>query len=213
MNRKSRLLGVLSILMLALPAMTLSASAAPVQRTTTTVMTHPSQGPVTEIEGASAMLWATDAGIFALMQTRQLEIGHPHTLWIVMINRPELCEATPCTPNDVLMRTDIVEANVVYGAGRVIRGDSTPFMTFLPTGDVDGGWFDNALTNPKGAEIHLVLQDHGPMIPGLTLEMTRTLRAGCTDASIPAAYPPVAFADGTPGPNTCRLVQAAIFQQ
>jgi hypothetical protein len=193
--------------------MTLSASAATVKRTTAPVMTHPSQGPVTRVEGASALLWSTDSGIFALMDTRQLEIGHPHTLWVVTVNRPDLCEAAPCTPNDILKRTDIVEANVVYGGGRVVRGDRTPFMTFLPAGEVEDGWFDNDLTDPRGAEVHLIVHDHGPAIPGLTREMTRTLRAGCTDASIPAAYPPVAFADGTPGPNTCRLVQVAIFQQ
>lgn len=31
--------------------------------------------------------------------------------------------------------------------------------------------------------------------------------------SIPAAFPKVAKADGEPGPNTCRLVQAVIFVQ
>ncbi len=43
-------------------------------------------------------------------------------------------------------------------------------------------------------------------------EMIRTYRTGCTDASLPAIFPPAAFADGTPGPNTCRLYQAAVFE-
>ncbi|MGH2592273.1 MAG: hypothetical protein ACRDGG_02035, partial [Anaerolineae bacterium] len=78
---------------------------------------------------------------------------------------------------------------------------------------VPGGWFGNGFTNPRGAEIHLVLHDHGPMIPELVANQISTLRGGCTDASVPAAYPPIAKADGIPGPNTCRLVQFAVFQQ
>lgn len=213
MKSRSGLIGVLGILLVALPAMTLTASAAPAQRATTPVITHPSQGPVTMVDGAEATLVATDAGIIATFLTSRLEAGHPHTMWVIIVNRPDLCEASPCTANDILNRTDIVEANVTFGGGRVVRGDTTPFMVFVPTGEVAGGWYEQPFTNPRGAEIHLVLQDHGPMIGGLTFEMTRTLRAGCTDESLPPAYPAVAFADGTPGPNTCRLVQAAIFQQ
>jgi hypothetical protein len=33
------------------------------------------------------------------------------------------------------------------------------------------------------------------------------------DKSFPAEFPAAAFADGTPGPNTCRMIQAAIFTQ
>jgi hypothetical protein len=49
------------------------------------------------------------------------------------------------------------------------------------------------------------------VIAGLEEEMVSTYRAGCTDASLPAFFPPSAFADGTPGHNTCRLWQTAIF--
>lgn len=41
--------------------------------------------------------------------------------------------------------------------------------------------------------------------------MIGTYRAGCTDASLPAFVPATAFADGTPGPNTCRLCQTAVL--
>lgn len=213
MNRIPRLVGILMLLIAALPVMAVAASGAPAQHTTAVVTTHPSQGPVTVVEGATAKLTSNDAGITVMLNTVGLDVMHPHTMWVVIVNRPDLCLTSPCTGEDVLNRTDIVESNVVYGGGRVVRSHTTPFMAHLPVGAVEGGWFDNELTNPRGAEIHLVLQDHGPMIPGLTLEMTRTVRAGCTDASIPAIYPPVAFADGTPGPNTCRLMQVAIFLQ
>lgn len=213
MLRKTKLIGLIGILLVALPAMTASAAGPPAQHTTATVTTHPSQGEVEEINGAAAKLRANDAGITATLRTHQLELGHPHTMWVVIINRPDLCETIPCTGADILERTDVVEANIVYGGGRVVHSHTEPFMAHVPVGEVEGGWFDTEFTNPRGAEVHLVLMDHGPLIPDLAREMTSTLRAGCTDESVPAAYPEVAFADGTPGPNTCRLVQVAIFQQ
>ncbi|MFW6075726.1 MAG: hypothetical protein ACOC9Y_09030 [Chloroflexota bacterium] len=213
MTPKLKLIGMIGVLLVALPAMMASASGKAVERSTAPVTTHPSQGPVTEVEGATARLLATDSAITTVLNTRQLDTGHPHTVWVVIINRPDLCEATPCDSADILERTDTVEANIAYGDGRVVHGRAAPFQARVPVGEIEGGWFDHELSNPRGAEVHLVVMDHGPLIPELRHEMTSTLRAGCTDESVPAAYPPVAFADGTPGPNTCRLVQAAIFQQ
>ena len=216
MNRKYKIFGMTFILLVTLSsitAMAASASRAPNQHTSAPVTTHPSQGPVTVIDGATARMHSNDDGIVVIMATKQLDKMHADTLWVITINRPDLCLTSPCTPEDILKRTDIVDANVVYGGGRVVRGNITSFMSYLPVGEVDGGWFDNDFVNPRGAEVHLVVNDHGPLIPELAREMTSTYRAGCTDASIPTAFPPTAYADGTPGPNQCRLVQVAIFQQ
>jgi hypothetical protein len=202
------------ILLLAMPMFALSTSAEPAQHTSGIVQTHPSQGPVTVVEGASARLVATDSGITVTFQTSGLAAGHAHTLWIVIFGRPDLCLASSCTPTDLLTRTDIVEANVVYGAGQVVgQNGKATFAAHLPTGDVAGGWYTNPLTNPRGADVHLVINDHGPVIPGMVSEMIHTYRAGCTDASIPPPFPATARADGTPGPNTCRLMQAAVLEQ
>jgi hypothetical protein len=63
-----------------------------------------------------------------------------------------------------------------------------------------------------GAEIHLVINDHGPMIPEFMPGMIHTYRGGCADSSpFPAIFPATALADGVVGPNTCRLYQAAVF--
>jgi hypothetical protein len=74
-------------------------------------------------------------------------------------------------------------------------------------------WYDNDFSDPLGAEIHLVLNDHGPKITDLLSNMLHSYRGGCTDASLPPPFPASAKADGIPGPNTCRLYQTAIFQQ
>ena len=164
------------------------------------------------VEGSMAKLRSNDQGITAQVRTRGLVPGNVHTFWVVIVNRPDLCETSPCEAPDVVGRADLVETNVFYGGGRVVRSHTSHFQAHIPVGAVEG-WFDNEFTNSRTAEIHVIINDHGPMIPGLTREMATTYRGGCTDESIPPAFPATAFASGTPGPNTCRLVQFAIFVQ
>ena len=71
----------------------------------------------------------------------------------------------------------------------------------------------NGLTNPEGAEIHLVVHDHGPLLAEKVATMIGSYRGGCLDDSIPEMVPAKAKADGEPGPNKCALVQDVIFIQ
>lgn len=84
---------------------------------------------------------------------------------------------------------------------------------FVPTGDIQSAWYGNGLTNPTGAEVHLVINDHGVVIPEMIATMLNSFRGGCTDESLPPPFPDTAKADGDPGPNACRLVQFAIISQ
>jgi hypothetical protein len=196
------------------PSSTQAGSPNAAQHTSAPVSTHPSQGPVAVVSGATAKLVTNDSGAHVNLQTSGLAAGHPHTVWFVAINRPDLCLGPTCTTSDVLTRTETVDAEVVYLTGNVVGNDGTAgFGGSIHAGDVPKGWFGNGLSNPRGAEIHLILMDHGPKIDGLVSNQISTLRGGCTDSSIPMAFPPVAFADGIPGPNTCRLVQVAILRQ
>jgi hypothetical protein len=169
-------------------------------------------GPV---EGAHATLNTNANGASFTFHATQLNPGHVYTVWFVAINAPENCATSPCTaPADVLGNTEGVQANITYGAGHVVgeSGQAT-FAGFIPAGDMSNGWFGTPFTNPLGAEIHLVLNDHGPKIAELVSNMLHTYRGGCTDESLPPPFPATAIADGIPGPNTCRLYQVAIFQQ
>jgi hypothetical protein len=191
-----------------------SASPNAAQHTPAPVTTHPSQGPVMLVPGAIATLVTTDAGAQMTLRTSGLAPGHPHTVWFVAVNSPDQCASRPCTSADILFNTHIVQADVTYLTGNVVGNNGTAgFGGTIRAGALPDGWFGNGFTNPRGAEIHLILMDHGPKIPSLVANQISTLRGACTDASIPAAFPPAAFADGIPGPNTCRLVQVAIFQQ
>jgi hypothetical protein len=185
-----------------------------VQHTTAVVRTHPSQGDVREIEGGQAELFVTEEGITVNFRTAELEEGHVYSAWIVILNNPENCETSPCTATDILANTDSTNAEVTWGDGILVGTDQRmSFAGFLPAGEVPEGWYGNGITNPFAAEIHVVINDHGTLIPEMASSMLNSYRGGCTDESLPPPFPDTAKADGEPGPNTCRLVQAAIFQQ
>ena len=184
------------------------------QQTTTIVRTHPSQGDVVEVAGSSATLTTTENGASVEVNTAQLEPGNVYTIWWVVVNRPEMCATSPCTARDFLGNTEAVATEATYGAGQIVddSGNAT-FTAELSVGDVPNPWFGNGFTNPLGAEIQIVVNDHGPLIPEMADNMLNTYRGGCTDSSLPGPFPDTAKSDGDPGPNSCRLVQAAVFQQ
>ena len=166
------------------------------------------------VPGAQATLVTNDAGATFAFMTKELAAGHAYTLWVVVVNAPENCASDPCSPADILFNTTAVKADVTFGAGHVVgqAGNGT-FAGHLATGSIPNSWFGNGFTNPRGAEVHLVLNDHGPAIPDMVSNMIRTYRGGCTDASLPPPFPATAKADGIPGPNACQLYQFAVLQQ
>lgn len=178
------------------------------------VETHPSQGDVRTVNGATATLVTTKRGAFVSVVTHELTPGNAYTLWWVVINKPGACENSPCSPDDVMQRMDVTKADVGYADGLIAgEGGIGHFTSHLPVGPIPQAWYDNGLENPQGAEIHLIINDHGPLLPDMARSMLGSARGGCTDESLPEMFPAIAKADGTPGPNTCRLVQAAIFTQ
>jgi hypothetical protein len=163
--------------------------------------------------GATAQLVRTAEGISFSIDTEQLRSGHAYTAWVVVINNPVACTASPCSPPDILLNA-ATDAQLTYGTGHVVgNGGEAGFGAALRAGPISTGWLpDQGLDDPLGAEVHLVLNDHGPVLAEFMPEMISTYRAGCTDASLPAIFPATAKADGTPGPNTCRLWQMVVFE-
>jgi hypothetical protein len=162
--------------------------------------------------GATAQLVRTAEGISFSIGTEQLRSGHAYTAWVVVVNNPAACTASPCSPQDILLNP-ATDGQITYGAGHVVGGSGEAgFGGALRQGPITGGWLpDQGLDDPLGAEVHLVLNDHGPVLPEFMPGMISTYRAGCTDASLPPIFPASAKADGTPGPNTCRLWQVVVF--
>lgn len=170
-----------------------------------------------QVKGAVATLRTTESGAHVQLRTLDLNPGDAYTLWFVVFNNPGACAShpAPCTASDLFAEGNPAEAQVTGVAG-VIVGSSgrATFSAHVPTGDIDGWLPDQGLTDPQTAEIHLVVNGHGPKLAEHMPGMIKTYRGGCSDESpFPAIFPATALADGEPGPNICRLTQLAVFQQ
>lgn len=181
------------------------------------VKTHAATGSVDVVDGAKAHLVSSPEGIAGEFTTRDLKPGHVYTMWVAIMNAPENCElkeADHCTSKDVIKGTDMVNSDVTYGDGVLVGADGTAtFRTFVPAGKLDYSWLGKGLDDPMGAEIHFALHDHGPAIEGDLVGMLTTARAGCTEKSLPEAWPASARASGAAGPNDCQMAQFAILKQ
>lgn len=194
----------------AIVATTSLATAAEMQMTG--VKTHPSQGEVGAVDGGMARMMTDPDGLFVNMSTTGLTPGNVHTMWLVVVNDPAQCEQGKCTSKDVLKRTYAVQADVGYAGGVIAADDGTADFNFYQAeGALSGAWFSAGLMDSATAEVHLVINDHGPVLEGRVQDMLSSYRGGCMEDSIPAPMPATARADGEPGPNTCRLVQFSIF--
>jgi hypothetical protein len=166
-------------------------------------------------DGAEATIERTAGGISYQITTHSLVPGNAYTVWLVVVNDPAACSDSPCAPPQFLS-DPAPDAQVTWGFDGQVADDAgnAVFAAEVAAGPLLDGWLPvQGLDDPAGAEIHLVLNDHGPVIDDLAEEMLSTYRAGCSDDSpFPEIFPAAALADGTPGPNTCQLFQSAVFQ-
>ena len=178
--------------------------------TSEVVAFDPFPEPGDVVADAVAWLVATDDGLTAIVTTTELPPGDAVTMWWVVFNDPEACEAhpAPCGMNDI--GVEEVAAEVTYAAGTVIddAGNGT-FVGYHPLGHTEQAWFGHGLRNPLGAEVHLVMRTHGPVIEDRLDAMIGTFRDGCHN--VEEDHP--AYDDGEPGPNECHDLQFAILQQ
>jgi hypothetical protein len=129
--------------------------------------------PVTTFAGAvvgTSTLTRTDSGISFSLSTTGLQGGHAVTIWWMVFN-----------PNGPL--------SVQYAAGHVIdEGGAAEFGGYLQEGDTDGVINDGpGLLDATGANVVLVVRDHGPAKPGIVEQQIHTFGAcnpTCTDLQI-----------------------------
>ena len=173
---------------------------------------HPQSGEG-DVPGAIARLVRNNNNINVSFHANDLNSGNVYTLWWIVVNNPENCRAFPCTAAEVLGKTEALQADVTYAGGIVAgEGGMGTLTGHLSKGKLSNSWFGNGFQDTRGAELHLVVNDHGPKIPSQLGDMLHTYRGGCTDESLPPLFPATAKSDGIPGPNTCKLYQTAIFQ-
>lgn len=175
---------------------------------------HPQSGMAGAVgSGAAAALVRRDNGVSFTFQTANLRPGNAYTVWFVVVNNPSACTTIPCSAPDIILNP-ATNSQLTYGAGHIAGGaGQATFAGAFQAGALPDGWLaGRGLEQPLTAEIHLVLNDHGPALAAYLPDMIKTYRGGCSDASpFPAIFPATALADGEAGPNTCQLYQAAIF--
>jgi hypothetical protein len=146
-------------------------------------------------------------GISFTYSTSGFEAGAAHTIWFVAFNSPE-----NCTAGDAVSRCGLgdladpdVGATAVWGAGHVVGGSGKANLSGrVAVGDTSGcdplGRLPcrQGLTNPMGADIHLVPRTHGPAIPGLVSAQIHSFNRGCEA--------------GEPNVGMCANLQFAVFE-
>ena len=172
--------------------------------------------PVALVDGATSKVTRTYSGISVQVRTRDLTPGDAYTLWLLVFNFPENCASNPCTLIDV--ENQAVVSDTMYVAGNVVgRSGRAAFAGHKAIGDNSGsilppllpeGIQPPGLLNPMGAEIHLLVHTHGPMLPEYMPDMIHTFSGGCVNPGFPFNNPSLWFPEwGARGPNTCASQQ------
>ena len=153
--------------------------------------------------GTSLLVRTADT-LYTDFEASGLTPGYAMTLWFIIFNEPELCEAGPfqCGPPDLgSNRAAMGDFVYIPGAGSVVGDDGTVSysgsfdvgnmawsgLPELPEGCVPGneGCGDPVgLTNPEGALVIVALHSHGPALEGADLSHQLSSYLGGCEAVI-----------------------------
>ena len=127
---------------------------------------------------------------------RGLNPGHAFTVWAVIWNDPLECDGG-CDEGDLGATGNVV---IFSGIGGVANGGGN--LNGNGTLTEGTGPIPGAVTDGQNAEVHFIVQDHGPASddPATLLLQTTTFEGGCGNGMPPTAPP-----------DTCVDVQAAVF--
>ncbi len=121
------------------------------------------------VPGASSTLVRTSHGISVSLETSGLPAGHAVTVWALIFNNPSACGTDGCQEMTGDLSIPGVQGSVFHVTGHVVD-DRDSFGGFVPIGDAAEAFVGPGLLNPYGAEIHLILRDHGVAASGELLQ-------------------------------------------
>lgn len=164
----------------------------------------------------------TDSGISASYRSSGVPAGQAVTLWFVIFNNPSACGG-PCGAADLFFNP-AAGGDFLVAAGNVIGGSGTTnFGASLKVGDIRGSAFPEigmpersvGLTNPRGAQVALLLHSHGPKLSGTDLvAQLSTFTGGCQVFQGDLELPGSGLADGPEDvPDAigeCSTIQASV---
>lgn len=127
-----------------------------------------------EVAGASSKIVRNDNGVTVSVKTT-VNPG-TYTMWMVLWNEGDPMMDDP--PDCVLFTTGHVVGNngtLNYSGHRRVYDSSGSIVEE----GVPGPPCADGLTNPQGAEVHLVIRSHGPKLPGLVKQQIGSFNGGC----------------------------------
>ena len=142
----------------------IGAAACSASARTTTSVRHFTDGSV--VPGSAASLVRSGDGASMTLRTADLTQGRTVTVFWVIFNKPQDCShghfRLRCGPGDLppLGGNGSAQPSALPANATTIGpGGDAAFGAFLKVGDTSGALFGPGLTNPQGADIHLVVCD------------------------------------------------------
>jgi hypothetical protein len=158
-TRIATLVASLSLALLAAGAGT-ALAAGSVSGTSPVFSIGPGHTYIADIPGATSTLVRTPNGIGVSLQTSGLPVGHAVTVWALIFNHPGACGASGCHEMSGDLSVSAVQGSVFHVTGHVV-GANGSFAGLVPLGDATDAFVGPGLLDPYGAEIHLIVRDHG----------------------------------------------------
>ncbi len=176
-------------------------AAGPADRYETMLYDITNMGHPTPIEGSWATLTTNDSGASLQVHTSDLPAGHGVTVWWVIFNYPENCSDGVCGADDAFPPPGNIAAgaSVSLAGGHVIGQNGVGNFSAHNPVNGDATPWSVGLLEPRTAEYHFALRDHGPMEPGIVNEQILTAGGGCNN------IPPFT------GTYTCVDFQGGVF--
>lgn len=166
-----------------------------------------------QVPGAEAELDRHEDRVDFTLTTTELQ-QHAYTVWLIVYNFPEHCTDPDnedgrdfrCGQGDMLNLA--AGFSIMYGTGDEVQVTEDGFHTFEGSRsrfDPDGVLVGPGLVDPQGAEIHLLVRDHGPCPADGCGQRTTTVDGGCSNPHFGGA---LRLLWGEPGDYECKDVQA-----
>ena len=117
------------------------------------------------VPGATSTLVRTSNGISVSLQTSGLPAGHAVTVWALIFNNPSACGAGGCDETRGDLGLPAVQGSLQRVTGHVV-GTESSFAGHLGIGEASQTAFGPGLLDPYGAQINLIVREHGVAASG-----------------------------------------------
>ncbi len=166
---KSRIVSIAAALVLAATAAGTAVAGGSQTGTSPVFTIGPGHTFIAYVPGGTSTLVRTSKGIAVSLDTSGLPAGHAVTVWALIFNNPSACGANGCQEMTGDLGIPEVQGSVFHVTGHVVD-ESDGFGGFVAVGDAAEAFVGPGLLDPYGAEIHLIVRDHGVAASGDLLQ-------------------------------------------